>query len=191
MFESGIRGGISGVFGDRYIESDNNIRILYVDMNKLYGFAMLQHFPLGNFQIYENNSITESFVIKILNTHDCSNIGYILIVDLFYPDNIKHKSKNFSFCPENKAFNPDNFTEYMKEHVPNPFRPTSKLICDQTNKEDYIVHYRNLKFYIRMGMIISKVQRIVSFHQSPWLANYIDYSTEKRAQVDSDFKKDS
>ena len=51
-------------------------------MNNLYGFAMLQHLPTGNFQIYENNSITESFIKKVLNTHDCSNIGYVLIVDL-------------------------------------------------------------------------------------------------------------
>ena len=33
MFESGIRGGISGVFGDRYIESDNDTVIMHIDMN--------------------------------------------------------------------------------------------------------------------------------------------------------------
>ena len=108
---------------------------MHVDMNNLYGFAMVMHLPTGNFQIYENNSITKSFIIKVLSTHDCSNIGYVLIVDLIYPDNIKYKSKNFPFCPENKTINPDNYTEYMKEHEPKQNRPTSKLICDQTNKE--------------------------------------------------------
>ena len=78
----------------------------------------------------------------------------------------------------------------MKEHEPKPHRATSKLICVQTNKEYYIVHYRNLKFYLRMGMIIKKVHRIVSFNQSPWLAKYIDYNTKKRAEADSDFMKD-
>ena len=39
-------------------------------------------------------------------------------------------------------------------------------------------------------MIISKVHRRVSFDQSPWLEKYIDYNTKKRAQADSDFKKD-
>ena len=190
MFESGIRGGLSGIFGDRYIESDNNTVILHVDMNNLYGFAMLFHLPTGNFQIYENGSITESFINKVLNTHDCSDTGYILIVDLIYPDNIKYKSKNLPFCPENKTINPDNYTDYMKEHQPESHKPTSKLICDQTDKEYYIVHYRNLKFYLRMGMSLKKVHRIVSFDQSPWLAKYIDYNTKKRAQADSDFIKD-
>ena len=155
MFESGIRGGISGVFGDCYIESDNNTVILHVDVNNLYGFAMLLYLPTGNFQIYENSSIAESFINKVLSTHDCSNIGYVLIVDLIYPDNNKYKSKNFPFCPQNKTINPDNYTEYMKEHEPKPHRPTNKLICDQTSKEYSIVHYRNLKIYLRMGMIIS------------------------------------
>ena len=190
MFENGIRGGISGVFGDWYIESTNNIKILHIDMKNLYGFAMLQHLPMGSFQIFGKNSITESFLNKVLNTHDCSNIGLVLIVALKYPDIIKHKTKIFPFCPENKIINPDNFKEYMKEHVPQPYRPTTKLICDQTKKEYYIVQYRNLKFYLRMGMIISKVHRIVSFDQSPWLEKYIDYNTKKRAQADSDFKKD-
>ena len=190
MFEHGIRGGLSGIFGDRYIASDNNTVILHVDMNNLYGFAMLFHLPTGNFQIFENDLITESLIDKVLNTHDCSNIGYVLIVDLIYPDNIKYKSKNFPFCPENKTIDPNNYTEYMKEHEPKPHRPTSKLICDQTDKEYYIVHYRNLKFYLRMGMIIKKVHRIVSFDQSPWLAKYIDYNTQKRAQADSDFIRD-
>ena len=38
--ENGIRGGISGVVGDRYVKSDKNKKILYGDANKLYGFAM-------------------------------------------------------------------------------------------------------------------------------------------------------
>ena len=75
MFESGTRGGISGVFGDRYTESDNNTVILHVDMNNLYGFAMLLYLPTGNFPIYGNNSITGSFFNKVISTHDCSNIG--------------------------------------------------------------------------------------------------------------------
>ena len=190
MFENCIRGGMSGVFGDRYIKSDNNAVILHIDMNNLYGISMLQHLPTSNFQIYESNSITESFINKVLSTHDCSNLGYVLLVYLIYPDNIKYKTKNFPFCPENKTIGPNNFTEYMQEHVPKPFRPIGKLICDQTNKEYYIVHYRNLKFYIRIGMIISKLHRIVSFDQSPWLQRYIDYITKKTAEADSDFMKD-
>ena len=62
MFENFMRGGKSGVFGDRCIQSDNNRIKLYMDKNKIYGHSMSQHLPTGNLQIYENNSITESLV---------------------------------------------------------------------------------------------------------------------------------
>ena len=135
IFENGIRGGISGVFGDRYIESDNNRKIFYIDQNNLYGYDMSQHLRTGFFQIYENISITECFVDKFLNTHVCTNIGYVLTVDLIYLDYIKNKNKIFPFCPENKIINPDKFTEHAKEHVPKPYKPTSKMVCDQTIKK--------------------------------------------------------
>ena len=57
---------------------------------------------------------------------------------------------------------------------PNHIDLLENLIYDQTNKEYYKVHNRNLKFHLRMGVIISKVHRIVSFDQSPWLEKYID-----------------
>ena len=75
MFELDTRRGVSGVFGNLYNESDDNHVILYVDQNNLNGYAMSQHPPTGNFQIYEKNTITESFIDKILSTNDCSNFG--------------------------------------------------------------------------------------------------------------------
>ena len=54
----------------------------------------------------------------ILITPDDSDIGYFVEVDLIYPDNIKKKTKNFPFAPENKKINPDDFNDYMKEIKP-------------------------------------------------------------------------
>ena len=39
LLEKGIRGGILGVMGDRYVKSDKNKKILYGDANNLYGLA--------------------------------------------------------------------------------------------------------------------------------------------------------
>ena len=40
-----IRGGISSVMGDRYVKSDENEKILYKDVGKLYGWAMSECLP--------------------------------------------------------------------------------------------------------------------------------------------------
>ena len=51
LLENNIRGGISSVTGDRHVQSDENKQILYIDANNLYGWAMSQYLPTGEFDI--------------------------------------------------------------------------------------------------------------------------------------------
>ena len=107
-----------------------------------------------------------------------------------YPDNIKKKTKNFPFIPVNKKINPDKFNDYLKEIKPDTNTQTKILICDWSDKKNYLVHYRTLKFYLRHGMIVDKVHNVISFKQSRWLEKYINFITEKRNQAVKDFEKD-
>ena len=185
LLENNIRGGISSVMGDRYVTSDENGKVLYFDANNLYGHSMSEPLPYDEIK-FDNNVNLED----ILNTPDDSDIGYLIEVDLKYPDNIKEKTKNFPFCPENKKINPDKFSDYMKEIKPDTCIQTSKLICDWSDKKNYLTHYRMLKFYIKHGMIVDKVHNIISFKQSRWLERYISFNTQKRNKAKNDFEKD-
>ena len=185
LLENNIRGGISSVMGDRYIKSDQNKNILYIDANNLYGHSMSEPLPYDEIKFDENVKLED-----ILNTPDDSDIGYFVEADLIYPDNIKEKTKNFPFAPVNKKDNPDNFIDYMKSIKPDTYIQTRELICDWSDKKNYLIHYRMLKFYIRHGMIVDKVHEIISFKQSKWLENYINFNTQKRNQAVNDFEKD-
>ena len=77
----------------------------------------------------------------------------------------------------------------MKTNKPEKYKPTEKLIMDQTNKQRYFLHYRDLKFYTRHGIRILNVHTVYKFKQSPWLAKYIKYNTEQRKKAKSDFEK--
>ena len=59
--------------------------------------------------------------------------------------------------------------DYMIKHNSKLYTPTSMLFCHQHDKKNILVHYRQLKFYVRIGMIIEKSHRIKSFKQSFWL----------------------
>ena len=85
----------------------------------------------------------------ILNTPDDSDIGCFIEVDIKYLDNIKEKTKQFPFAPEKKII-PDDFSDYMKEIKPDTYTQTRKMICDWSDKKNYLVHYRMLKFYVDM-----------------------------------------
>ena len=39
-------------------------------------------------------------------------------------------------------------------------------------------------------MIVDKVHNIISFKQSRWLENYLNFNTQKRNQAVNDFEKD-
>ena len=185
LLENNIRGGISSVMGDRYIRSDDNKKVLYFDANNLYGDSMSQPLPYDETK-YDNNNKLED----ILNTPDDSDIGYFIEVDSEYPNNVKEKTKKFLFCPENRKIIPDNFNDYMKEIKPDIYIQNKKMICDWSNKKNYLVHYRMVKFYLRHGMIVDKVHNIISFRQSRWLKKYINFNTQKRNQAVNDFEKD-
>ena len=90
----------------------------------------------------------------------------------------------------NKKINPDNFSDYMKTLKPDTYMRTKKLFRDWSDKKNYVVHYRMLKFYVRHGMIIDKVHNIISFRQNRWLEKYINFNTRKRNQAVNDFEKD-
>ena len=97
LLENNIRGGINSVMGDRYVISDENKKILYVDANNLYGYSMSEPLPYDEIQF---DKIVKSE--DILKTPDDSDIGYFIEVDLKYSDNIKEKTKHFPFDPVNK-----------------------------------------------------------------------------------------
>ena len=185
ILENNIRGGISSVMGDRYVKSDENKKILYIDANNLYGHSMSEPLPYDEIK-FDNDVKLED----IINTPDDSDIGYFIEADLISPDNIKEKTKNFPFAPVNKKINPDNYRDFMKSIKPNTYIQSSKLICDWSDKRNYLIHYRMLKIYIRHGMIVDKVHEIISFKQSRWLEKYINISTQKRNQAVNDFEKD-
>ena len=185
LLENNIRGGVSSVMGDRYVRSDDNKKILDMDATNLYGHSMSQPLPYDEIK-YDNNIKLED----ILNNPDDSDIGYLVEVDLKYPDDMKEKTKYFPFTPVNKKINPENFNDYMNEIKPDTYVQSNKLICDWSDKENYLTHYRMLKFYIRHGMIVEKVHNIISFKQSKWLEKYINFNTQKRNEAVNDFEKD-
>ena len=55
-----------------------------------------------------------------------------------------------------------NLADYMNEMKSDSYTACTKLICDWTDKKNYLVHYRMLKFYVKHGMIVEKVHEVIS-----------------------------
>ena len=67
------------------------------------------------------------------------------------------------------------------------FEETVANLCD---KEENIIHIRNLKQALNHGLVLKKVHRIIKFNEKTWLKKYIVTNIELRKNAKNDFEKD-
>ena len=146
---------------------------------------MSQYLPTGDFREIK---VTRSSLKTILRSPNNYEHGFLIECDLEYPSNIHEKTKHFPFLPEKKTVKVENFSPYMTINRPEKFKPTEKLIMDQTNKQRYFLHYRDLKFYIRHGIRILNVHTVYEFKQSPG-QNILKIIQNKEKKAKTEFEK--
>ena len=200
FIEKGMRGGISYI-ANRYGKANNKYiktydekaplkYIMYLDANNLYGWAMSQYLPTGGFKWMTEKQIDN---IDLAKYKEDSNKGLILEVDLAYPEELHHLHNDYPLAPEKVKVTENMLSGYCKNIVKKYKISTGlvhKLIPTLSNKEKYVLHYRNLQLYTDLGLKITKVHRVLEFNQSAWLKQYIDFNTEKRTNAKNAFEKD-
>ena len=65
-----------------------------------------------------------------------------------------------------------------------------KLILDFSTKKNYKIYYKNLEYYIQLGIKIDKVHKVLTFDEKPFLKEYIDLTTELIKNSKNDLEKD-
>lgn len=193
MVERQKRGGLCFVGSKRYAQANNkyletydrskpSTYLMYWDANNLYGWAMSQYLPYKNLKLINNALLGD-----ILQTADDSEIGYIIECDLYFPPEIHDKLKEFVPAPETLTPDIEWFSEYQiatgeKIGVINngKYRGSNKLVPHLFEHKNYVIHYRNLKFIVDLGVEVRAVHKVLSFEQSPWMKPYIDFNTDKK-----------
>ncbi|GFQ85201.1 uncharacterized protein TNCT_131181 [Trichonephila clavata] len=115
-----MRGGVCllgrrhAIANNPYIAENYNKKlqsnyILALDANNLYGFAMSQFLPVGNFRWLDSEQLSKFHVMKLDKDSD---IGYILEVDLLYP---KHLHNKLPLAPKHVLITYDMLSSYSKE----------------------------------------------------------------------------
>ena len=89
-------------------------------------------------------------------------MDFFIECDLESSENIKAKTENFPFCPYQAKADPQLFSSVINSIRPKNYKPTTKLMCDVTNKKIYMMHYRNLNFCLIEGMKVTKIHTDLS-----------------------------
>ena len=170
MVEKGIRGGISTIT-KRYAKANNkyikdydkgqmSVYIPYLDTNNLYGWAMRHKLPVKDFRWMSEDEL-ENWESK-----PC-----IFEVDLEYPKELHDFHSEYPLAPEQLQID--------KKLVPNLY-----------DNKKYVLHYENLKLYLRLGLRLTKIHRGITFAEEDFMKKYIDLNTELRMKGTTDFEKD-
>ena len=203
FIEKGMRGGIStithrhAVANNKYMKNYNPVvessYLIYLDANNLYGWAMSQSLPTGDFKWIPSEDFEdpEDFILE--NYTNDTRKGVILEVDLEYPEELHDLHNDYPLAPEKILITDDMLSKYCKnlkdsENISSG--RVHKLIPNLRNKEKYVLHYRNLQLYLSLGMKLTKIHRVLEFTQRPWMREYIHFNTEKRTMAKNSFEKD-
>lgn len=200
FIEKGLRGGIA-MISKRYAKANNpylndydpqrsSNYLMYLDANNLYGWAMCQPLPTHDFDWLSSDCIKSLRVNSIPFEGDT---GYIFEVDMEYPKELHDDHNDYPLAPESFKIEQDMLSPYQKELLTRLGMKEgyyTKLVPNLFDKEKYVLHYRNLQLYLSLGMKLTKVHRVLSFKQSPWLKAYIDFNTTMRKTAKNEFEKD-
>ena len=170
--------------------SGYNLEKLYLDANNLYGWAMSQYLPTGGFRWMTEKQIQK---VNLAACTEDSLKGMILEVNWEYPKELHELHNNYPLAAEKIKVTKEMLFPYCKniqEQFGISIGQVAKLIPTLSSKKNYVLHYRNLQLYLSLGLKLKKVHRVLEFDQSPWLAQYINFNTQKRMNAKNAFEKD-
>jgi hypothetical protein len=211
--ERGIRGGMC-MIPHRYAKANNKYLpkqhqdpskpseyLFYVDANQLYTYAMQQPLPYDNYQWTGKTNWTRE---EILNLTVDSDTGYIFEVDLEYPQywqpdptkpaiNLHDYHNDYPLAPHPETLDLSELSpssQEIRKKLNLIYSKTPKLCTTLKDKTKYVVHYRNLQFYLKHGMKLVQVHKVLQFRQKAWMKLYVDEQTQKRKEAKDDFEKE-
>ena len=122
---------------------------------------MSEYLPYSEFEWLKN---VDSF--DVMSIDEKSDVGYILKVDLKYPNELHELHNDYPHAPEKLAVTNDMLSKYCKEIADKydiKVGDVKQLIPNLGNKTKYVVHYKNLQLYLSSGIKLTKIHRVLQF----------------------------
>ena len=100
-----------------------------------------------------------------------------------YMPSDKHDIFNdYPLAPEKIHVTQDMLSPFQQQHFPTN-KSTEKLVPHLGRLEKYVVHYRNLKLYLQLGLQVTKIHRVIRFRQGAWLKSFMELNIEQRREA--------
>ena len=149
--------------------------IIYLDASNVYGYVMPKFFPISGFKWID----PKEFDLNKYTSN--SSKGCVIEVDLEHQKELQKLHNDYPLAPDKIEIKREMLSEYqlkITDHYNIPADNIKILVPNFFNKEKYLTHYENLKLYLRLGLKLKKIHRVLEISQSQWLKQYIKFNTQ-------------
>jgi uncharacterized protein YeeX (DUF496 family) len=201
FIKKGMRGGVSMIplryakannpeMGEKYDPSNPISYLLYLDCNSLYSSIMSKKLPYQDL-IFVKKDL--KWLMHKLDTYQPTDeVGYFIECDIRYPPRIHDKTADLPLAPEHQIVTQSMLSDYS-EKIRKKFNINldrqAKLLSTQYDRTKYVCHIENLQFYMKEGMQITDLYRVLEFKQDYIFKPYIEFCINNRsASTEPDVK---
>ena len=168
FFEKGMRGGVS-YMSNRYSKANNKYltsfdpkqeskHIIYLDTNNLYGYAMSNFLTASGFKWIDPKELDFNKYTSN-SSKDCD-----LEVDLEYLKELQELCNDYPLAPDKIEIKREMLSNYelkIADHYKIPIGNVIKLVPNFFDKGKYVIHYENLKLYLRLELKLKKIHHVL------------------------------
>ena len=170
------------------------VLLLLLSLGNLYHYnsCMCKPLPTGQFRwvdLAQDSRFVDAPTLLAYPSE--GSTGVFIEVDLDYPEHLHPAHNDLPLAPEKIIVS--------RAHV-SPFQSQmadelglnlggEKLVTSLSPKRNMVLHIKNIQQYLKLGLELIKVHRVLEFNQSPWLKGYIEKNIEGRRQAKSSFMK--
>ena len=193
FLNGGLLGGYSAVHHQYAMANNPNMHdfdetrpvstCICLDANNLYGKCMCLPLPTHNFRWVDLNADSRfQDATAIQDFESDGPTGVFLEVDLEYPSSLHEDHNDLPLAPEKITVTREHLSPFQAQLADdlNLNLGGVKLVTQLTPKKKIVLHIKNLQQYLRLGLVLTKVHRVLEFNQSAWLKPYIEKNIEGR-----------
>ena len=165
--------------------------LMFLDANNLYGKAMMGFLPVGGFRWMTREELTVEFICGL---PDEGEFGCFVDCTLLYPSALHDVHDDYPLAPVKRKVGYEDLSLRAKKmcdrHRLKRTLNKEKLLTTFETRRHYVLHYRNLKLYSSLGLIVSEVHGGLVFRQAPVMREYVQFNSLRRSQARNDFDVD-
>ena len=165
--------------------------LMFLDVNNLYGKAMMGFLPVGGFRWMTREELTVEFICGLA---DEGEFGCFVDCTLLYPSALHDVHDDYPLAPVKRKVSYEDLSPRAKKmcdrHRLKRTLNKEKLLTTFEMRRHYVLHYRNLKLYSSLGLIVSEVHGGLVFRQAPVMRKYVQFNLLRRSQARNDFDVD-